>query len=203
MINSWAFVLAIHSTTHRAKYSCDSCSSTRPIIRSLTLKRHILRIEILEEIKCGNNNETAVSELVVSVCPPPKQVFCPLVIPFGHVREKRGIEGVRRTEGVFFPLRFPLWFLASAINLDPDGILPLSRGNEGVFFLASPFFFLLRRTFYLMKKAAHSQNVRWWWRKTSVRARSHRCLASSAAQGISPAFFISFFSTHLKIFINE
>ena len=43
--------------------------------------------------------------------PPPKQVFCPLVIPFGHVqgkahvvrvREKRGIEGVRRIEGVFF-----------------------------------------------------------------------------------------------------
>jgi hypothetical protein len=29
------------------------------------------------------------------------QVFCPLVIPFGHVREKRGIEGVRRTEGVY------------------------------------------------------------------------------------------------------
>ena len=64
--------------------------------------------------------------------PPPKQVFCPLVIvpfghvrekPFGHVREKRGIEGVRRIEGV----------------LDPDGILPLSRysapavrGIEGV-----------------------------------------------------------------------
>ena len=44
---------------------------------------------------------------VVSVCPysgpaspPPKQVFCPLVIPFGHVQEKRGIEGVRRIEGV-------------------------------------------------------------------------------------------------------
>ena len=31
----------------------------------------ILRIEILEEIKCGNNSETAVSELVVSVCHPP------------------------------------------------------------------------------------------------------------------------------------
>ncbi len=41
--------------------------------RSLTLKRDILRIEILEEIKCGNNSETAVSELVVSVCHPPKQ----------------------------------------------------------------------------------------------------------------------------------
>ena len=33
----------------------------------------ILRIEILEEIKCGNNSETAVSELAVSVCHPPKQ----------------------------------------------------------------------------------------------------------------------------------
>ena len=32
----------------------------------------ILRIEILEEIKCGNNSETAVSELAVSVCHPPK-----------------------------------------------------------------------------------------------------------------------------------
>ena len=31
----------------------------------------ILRIEILEEIKCGNNSETAVSELAVSVCHPP------------------------------------------------------------------------------------------------------------------------------------
>ena len=29
------------------------------------------------------------------------QVFCPLVIPFGHVQEKRGIEEVRRNEGVF------------------------------------------------------------------------------------------------------
>ena len=29
------------------------------------------------------------------------QVFCPLVIPFGHVQEKWGIEGVRRNEGVF------------------------------------------------------------------------------------------------------
>ena len=39
---------------------------------------------------------------------PPKQVFCPLVIPFGHVQEKRGIEGVRRIEGVPF---FFIFFL--------------------------------------------------------------------------------------------
>jgi hypothetical protein len=32
-----------------------------------------LRIEILEEIKCGNKSETTSSELVVSVCHPPKQ----------------------------------------------------------------------------------------------------------------------------------
>ena len=33
---------------------------------------------------------------------PPLRYSAPAVVSFGHVQEKRGIEGVRRTEGVLF-----------------------------------------------------------------------------------------------------
>ena len=48
---------------------------------------------------------------------PPKQVFSPLVIPFGHVREKRGIEGVRRIEGVFLRVSILIKYLHLPLRL--------------------------------------------------------------------------------------
>ena len=42
------------------------------------------------------------------------------------------------------------------------------------FFLGFALFLLQRRNFSLLKKAAHSQNVRWWWRRTAGRACFHR-----------------------------
>ena len=42
---------------------------------------------------------------------PLSRYSAPAVVPFGHVQEKRGIEGVRRTEGVFFFWALPFFFL--------------------------------------------------------------------------------------------
>ena len=41
---------------------------------------------------------------------PPLRYSAPAVVSFGHVQEKRGIEGVRRTEGVLFS-GFAFFFL--------------------------------------------------------------------------------------------
>ena len=50
-----------------------------------------LRIEILEEIKCGNNCETAVSELAVSVCHPPLRYSAPAFFPYNYNNKKAGL----------------------------------------------------------------------------------------------------------------
>ena len=65
---------------------------------------------------------------------------------------------------------------------------------------AAGFFHLQKlEVFSLLLKAAHSQNVRWWCSLADVRARSHRCLAASSAQGVAQPSIKVFFNLLQKV----
>ena len=69
---------------------------------------------------------------------------------------------------IYFLLRFPLRFLATAITT--------MYVRVWIVYLAQPFSFLLRRTFYLSMKTAHSWMGAIGKSHADVKARFHECL---------------------------